>query len=147
MNNALITRYVCLADRKRALDAELKHVAHDLKTMADQVVDELHASGFEKVTVDGRTVGIKEDIYVSALGEDHELVAALKAAGLEQYVAPESYKKPSIEKYVREIWDDLRGSGKKPAVVTEQDLRDELPPAVAALLKISFVYKLSNTQA
>ena len=146
MNNELITQYVCLADRKKELDAEAKRVAHDLKLLGERVIDEIHNAGFEKVTVDG-TVAIKEDIFVSARGEDDELVAALKAADLAQYVAPESYNRTSIEKYVRETWKDLRGGGKKPNLVTEKDLRAVLPEAVSALLNIAFVYKISNTQA
>jgi hypothetical protein len=147
VNNELIKQYVCLADRKKELDAEAKIAAHDLKLLGERVIDEIHNAGFEKVTVDGRTVSIKEDIFVSTRGDDDELVAALKAADLAQYVAPESYNRTSIEKYVRELWKDLRGGGKKANLVTEQDLRMELPMAVSALLSIAFVYKISNTQA
>jgi hypothetical protein len=147
MNNELITQYVCLADRKRELDSEAKRTAHEMKLLGDRVINELINAGFEKVTVEGRTVAIKEDIYVSARCDDDELVTALKAAELAQYVAPESYNKSSIEKYVRELWKDLRGGGKRPNIVTEQNLREALPVAVSGLLNIVFVHKISNVQA
>jgi hypothetical protein len=147
MNNELIKQYVCLADRKKELDAEAKVTAHDLKLLGERVIDEIHNAGFEKVTVDGRTVSIKEDLYISMRGDEDKVVAALKAVELDQYVAPESYNKSSIEKYVRELWKDLRGGGKKPNVVTEQDLRAALPETLSAQLGIAFVYKISNTQA
>jgi len=148
MNNELIKGYVCLADRKKELDAELKRVGHDLKEMTEKVIDEIHNAGFESVTIDGRKVTIKEDLYARARGEDHELVAALRASGLEQYVAPESYNESSISKYVREIWNDLRDAARgRKTVVTEESLRAALPEHVSKVLKISFVYKLSNTQA
>jgi hypothetical protein len=49
---------------------------------------------------------------------------------------------------VREIWNDLRDAARgRKTVVTEASLRAALPEHVAQVLKISFVYKLSNTQA
>jgi hypothetical protein len=147
MNNTLIKEYVALSERKKVLAAEGKAVAHQMTLLENQVIDEIHNAGLTAVSADGRTIELQEDVYVTARGSHEQVVAALRGAGLEQYIAPESYNEKSIAKYVREIWDDLRGAGERPNLVTERDLRAVIPEGINALLRIAFVFKLGNKKA
>ena len=142
MNIEVIRNYVALVARKRQMAADLKVLTHEVVLLSDSVIDEIQNSGARRVEVDGVNVSIHEDIFVSQRGTPDEMLDALRASDLAQYIAPESCADKSLNKYVRDLWLDLRGDPKKPGLVTERDLRAAIPEALNGLLKISFVYKL-----
>jgi hypothetical protein len=87
MNMEQLKEFVCLENRKRDLDAELKGVKAKLDELEEALVPQFIEAGLTKATVDGRTVSLAQEIYASPLDGRERVVEALKASELAQYVS------------------------------------------------------------
>jgi hypothetical protein len=101
LNISLMKRYAKLEKAKAALSAAMDRVEAKLEPLREAVTDELIDAGIEKMTVDGRTIFIKHDIWARLLKGKPEAIKALKEAGLEEYIA-ENFNMNSLSAYVRE---------------------------------------------
>ena len=104
-------------------------------------------SGVQRMTVDGRTVSIQQDVYASPLNDREEVVNALKQSELGQYVA-ENYNTNSVTAFVRELKREVESRAhNENRMYGEDDVRAALPEPLGRALKISFVHKLSSRKA
>ena len=94
-------RYAKLEKAKAALSAAMDRVEAKLEPLREAVTDELIDAGIEKMTVDGRTIFIKHDIWAKLLKTRADAIKALKEAELDEYVA-ENFNMNSLSAYVRE---------------------------------------------
>jgi vacuolar-type H+-ATPase subunit I/STV1 len=147
MNIQQLREFVSLENRKKDLDAELKAVKQQLDDLEEALVPQFIEDGVQRMTVDGRTVSIQQDVYASPLNDREDVVDALKQSELGQYVA-ENYNTNSLTAFVRELKRDveLRAKGEN-RMYTEDDVRAALPEPLGRALKISFVHKLSSRKA
>jgi vacuolar-type H+-ATPase subunit I/STV1 len=147
MNMQQLREFVSLENRKKDLDAELKSVKQQLDDLEEALVPQFIEDGVQKMTVDGRTVSIQQDVYASPLNDREDVVDALKQSELGQYVA-ENYNTNSLTAFVREVKRDveLRAQSEN-RMYTEDDVRSALPEPLGRALKISFVHKLSSRKA
>jgi vacuolar-type H+-ATPase subunit I/STV1 len=147
MNMQQLRGFVSLENRKRDLDAELKSVKQQLDDLEEALVPQFIEDGVQRMTVDGRTVSIQQDVYASPLNDREDVVDALKQSELGQYVA-ENYNTNSLTAFVREVRRDveLRAQSEN-RMYTEDDVRAALPEPLGRALKISFVHKLSSRKA
>jgi hypothetical protein len=150
MNLEPLREFVSLEQRKKDLDAELKATKQKLDELEDQIIPMFIEAGVPSMTVEvngaKRTLSIYPDVYASPLNDREEVVDALKASELDQYVA-ENYNTNSLTSFVREIWKELRhNASREERVVTEDDLRAALPQALQGVLKLSLIHKLSSTR-
>jgi hypothetical protein len=96
------------------------------------------------MTVDNRTVSLAQDIYASPLGDRAEVVAALKASELGQYVA-ENYNTNSLTAFVREVARDVAAvAGREGRPYGEAEVLGALPQPLGNTLKVSFVHTLRS---
>ena len=147
MNMQQLREFVSLENRKKGLDAELKSVKQQLDDLEEALVPQFIEDGVQRMTIDGRTVSIQQDVYASPLNDREDVVDALKQSELAQYVA-ENYNTNSLTAFVREVKRDveLRAQSEN-RIYTEDDVRAALPQPLGRALKISFVHKLSSRKA
>ena len=147
MNMEQLKEFVCLENRKRDLDAELKGVKAKLDELEEALVPQFIEAGLTKATVDGRTVSLAQEIYASPLDGRERVVEALKASELAQYVS-ENYNTNSLSAFVREVARDVAAQAEREdRIFTEEDVRAELPAPLGLALKISFVHTLRSRKA
>jgi hypothetical protein len=147
MNVQQLREFVSLENRKKDLDAELKAVKQQLDDLEDALVPQFVEDGVQKMTVDGRTVSLTQDVYASPLNDREDVVDALKHSELGQYVA-ENYNSNSLTAFVREVKREVESRAKgEGRMYDENDVRAALPEPLGRALKISFVHKLSSRKA
>ena len=150
MNMEPLREFVSLDARKKDLTAELAATNQRLEELEETIISMFIEDGVPGMDVkaDGvptRYLSINEDIHASPLRDRTEVAAALKDSDLGQYVA-ENYNTRSVEKIVRDLWKELRQeAARDKRLATVDEVRAALPAPLGAALKISLVYKLSNT--
>jgi hypothetical protein len=147
MNMEQLKEFVCLENRKRDLDAELKGVKARLDELEEALVPQFIEDGVQSMKVDGRTVSLAQEIYASPLDGRERVVEALKASELAQYVS-ENYNTNSLSAFVREVARDVAAQAEREErIFTEDDVRAALPAPLGLALKISFVHTLRSRKA
>lgn len=147
MNMEQLKEFVCLENRKRDLDAELKGVKAKLDELEEVLIPQFIEAGLTKATVDGRTVSLAQEIYASPLDGRERVIEALKASELAQYVS-ENYNTNSLSAFVREVARDVAAQAEREErIFTEEDVRAALPAPLGLALKISFVHTLRSRKA
>jgi hypothetical protein len=147
MNMEQLKEFVCLENRKRDLDAELKGVKAKLDELEEALVPQFIEDGVQSMKVDGRTVSLAQEIYASPLDGRERVVEALKASELAQYVS-ENYNTNSLSAFVREVARDVAAQAEREErIFTEEDVRAALPAPLGLALKISFVHTLRSRKA
>jgi hypothetical protein len=144
MNMEQLKEFVCLENRKRDLDAELKATKQKLDDLEQVLVPQFIDDGVQRMTVDNRTVSLAQDIYASPMGERADVVAALKASELGQYVA-ENYNTNSLTAFVREVARDVAVlAGREGRPYGEDEVLQALPQPLGTALKVSFIHSLRS---
>ncbi len=147
MNMQQLKTFVSLENQKRDLDAELKQVKQDLDELEERLIPQFVEDGVQRMTVDGRTVSIVQDVYASPTICREDVVEALKESELGQYVG-ENYNTNSLTAYVREVKREVELRAKEGnRIYTEDDVRAALPEPLGRTVKVSFVHKLSSRKA
>ncbi len=123
---ARLLRFTELAREKRDLEAREKVVKREMGELEKQILDDFEAGRVQNTRVNGMTVFLHRQLWAGAKdGDRARLVAALKAAGLEEYVS-ETFNSQSLSAWVRE--QDATGS--------------ELPPEVQDAINVSEVFSV-----
>ena len=147
MNIEQLKEFVALEKRKRDLDSELKAIAARLDDLEQALVPQFLNDGVASMKVDGRTVYLAQDIYAGPLNDRSEVIAALKASELGQYVS-ENYNPQSLKAFVREVAEEVRlRCQQEERLFTEEAVRAALPAPLGNTLKISFVHSLRSRKA
>lgn len=147
MDMQQVKEFVCLEKRKRDLDAELKQVKQQLDDLSGTLVLQFLNEGIDKVTADGRTVKIVQQVVANPLNGRLDMVDALKASELGQYVG-ENYNDQSIRGYVNEVAREVADrAAREDRLYTEEEVRAALPEPLGRAVKIHFLHKLSSTKA
>lgn len=147
MNIEQLKEFVALEKRKRELDSELKQIAARLDDLEQALVPQFLNDGVNSLRIDGRLVYLAQDIYTGPVNDRAEVIAALKASELGQYVS-ENYNTQSLKAFVREVAEDVRlRCEQQERLFTEEEVRAALPAPLGAALKISFVHSLRTRKA
>ncbi len=147
MNMQQLKLFVSLENQKRELDARLKELKQELDGLEEVLVPQFIEDGVQRMTVDGRTVAITQDVYASPAICREDVVEALKQAELGQYVG-ENYNSNSLTAFVREIKREVEFRAQQEnRIYTEDDVRAALPEPLGKAIKVSFVHKLSSRKA
>jgi hypothetical protein len=99
-----VREYTKLRDRQRELGAAHDEVKAAADLLEQELLDEFAQQGVDNIRVDGHTVYLHRQTWASpSTGHDStDVVAALKAAGLDHMVA-ERYNSNTLSAYVREL--------------------------------------------
>jgi len=131
MNTEELKRFVALEERRRELEADVDTVKAETAELEQRLLPQFEQGGFEKVSIDGRTVYIERKLWAKAKAGDKGAVCkALKRCRLGDYVE-ETFNTNSLSAYVREL--DREG---KP-----------LSAPLAAVLDVSEVFKLRTRRS
>ena len=131
MNTEELKRFVALEERRRQLEAEVDAVKAEAAELEQRLLPQFEQGGFEKISIDGRTVYIERKLWAKARDGDKAAVCkALKRCRLGDYVE-ETFNTNSLSAYVREL--DREGRA--------------LPPSLAAVLDVSEVFKLRTRRS
>ncbi|MFZ5926319.1 MAG: hypothetical protein ACOYX1_02615 [Acidobacteriota bacterium] len=147
MNIEQLKEFVALEKRKRDLDSELKQIAARLDDLEQALVPQFLNDGVNSLRIDGRLVYLAQEIYAGPVNDRSQVIAALKASELGQYVS-ENYNTQSLKAFVREVAEDVRlRCEQQERLFTEEEVRAALPAPLGAALKISFVHSLRTRKA
>lgn len=147
MNMQQLKTFVSLEKQKRELDARLKEVKQTLDELEEVLVPQFIEDGVQRMTVDGRTVAIQQDVYASPALCREDVVKALKLSELGQYVG-ENYNTNSLTAFVREAKREVEFRAQQEnRIYTEDDVLAALPEPLGKAVKVSFVHKLSSRKA
>lgn len=147
MDTTKVKEYVCLERRKDALAAELKVVDQDLKALERVVVDQMVNAGFSEVSADGRKLKLVPDVNASPVEDRWAVVAALKEAGLDQFI-PENYNDSQLRSFVKEIAMEVISKAQdEERVASAEEIRNALPAPLGAALRVYLGHKLSSRKA
>lgn len=148
MNIEQLKRFVALTEEKKALDEKKKQIDAELDEVEVSIVKDFEAEGVQKMSIDGRTVYLAEDLYCSPLEGDREaVIKALRSAGMRSMVKP-NYNTQTLTAYVREIGKSAREACEAAGeLFDEEKLRAALPRQLAKTLKVSFVHVLRSRKA
>jgi len=147
MNMEQVKEFVALEKRKRELDSELKAIAAKLDDLEQALVPQFLSDGVNSLKINGRMVYLAQDIYAGPLRDRGEVIAALKASELGQYVS-ENYNTQSLKAFVREVAEEARlRCQQEERLFSEEEVRLSLPTPLGDTLKISFVHSLRSRKA
>ena len=147
MDIRALREFVQLAERKDQLNGELKAISARLDELEQALVPQFLNDGVSSMRVDGRAVYVAQDIYASPVNDRDEVIAALKASELGQYVS-ENYNTQSLKAFVRELAQEVRlRCQQEERLFTEEEVRAALPAPLGNTLKISFVHSLRTRKA
>ena len=111
-----VRKYVELDKRKKELKLELGYIQRDLDNLEEDVLEAFIEEGVDKITVAGRSVSPKAQIWVSPRDGDYEAACeALEAVGLGQFTG-KRFNTQMVSSYVREV---LGEGGQLPSVLAE----------------------------
>jgi len=131
MNTEELKRFVALEERRRQLEAEVDTLKAEAAELEQRLLPQFEQEGFEKITVDGRTVYVERRLWAKAKDGDKAAVCkALKRARLGDYVE-ETFNTNSLSAYVRELDREDRA----------------LPPSLREVLEVSEVFKLRTRRS
>ncbi len=145
MNTTELKEFVALEKEKADLKARGKTVQARLDDLDESLTRQFLEDGIQSTSVDGRTVYLRRDIFVSAHGDKEAVVGALKASDLSQYVK-EEYNAKSLTAFVREMVLAAEEKARIDGGVLD-DLATAVPPQLAATLKISTVFSVSSRRS
>lgn len=121
-----VKELIALTRRKRELEAELEEVQRRIAELEERIVAEWVEAGVSRARVDGYTVYLSREIWAAPEGGDHEgLAKALAALGLTEFAAVR-VNHARLSAWVRELYREGQ----------------ELPEAVAPLIRVSETYKI-----
>jgi|SRR5579885_1413818 len=147
MNMEQLKEFVALEKRKRDLDSELKAIAARLEDLEQALVPQFLNDGVNSMHIDGRQVYLAQEIYAGPLNDRAEVIAALKASELGQYIS-ENYNTQSLKAFVREVAEEVRMRCQQDdRLFTEEEVRAALPAPLCDALKISFVHSIRSRKA
>lgn len=131
MNTEELKRFVSLEERRRQLEAEIDTIKAEAAELEGVLLPQFEQGGFEKVSIDGRTVYVERKLWAKAKDGDKTAVCqALKRARLGDYVE-ETFNTNSLSAYVREL--DREGR--------------PLPPSLREVLEVSEIFKLRTRRS
>ncbi len=127
-----LTEFVELEHRRRDLETQLEAVKRRAAEIEPVLLEEFALLGMQNASVDGLTVYVGTDRYVSKRSEvsTETVCEALRSCGLD-YLVGDSYNAQSLKSKIRE-WQE------EGAVVPEQ---------LSALLNIGEVHRLRTRKA
>jgi hypothetical protein len=131
MNTEELKRFVALEDRRKQLEAEVDSIKAETAELEERLLPQFEQGGFEKISIDGRTVYIERKLWAKAKNGDKSAVCrVLKRCRLGDYVE-ETFNTNSLSAYVRELDREER----------------PLSPSLAAVLEVSEVFKLRTRKS
>jgi len=131
MNTEELKRFVALEERRRQLEAEVDTIKAEATELEQRLLPQFEQEGFEKISIDGRTVYVERKLWAKARdGNKAAVCKALKRARLGDYVE-ETFNTNSLSAYVRELDREER----------------PLPPSLREVLEVSEVFKLRTRRS
>ncbi|HLI82678.1 MAG TPA: hypothetical protein VKV17_02105 [Bryobacteraceae bacterium] len=122
-------------------------MAARLDDLEQALVPQFLNDGVNSMRIDGRQIYLAQEIYAGPLNDRAEVIAALKASELGQYIS-ENYNTQSLKAFVREVAEEARlRCEQEQRLFTEEDVRAALPTPLSGTLKISFVHSLRSRKA
>lgn len=125
-----IRRYCELENERSKLDDALKAVKAKLDELEPAVLDYFQRQGLDRVSLDGRTLYLRRDVYAGrAEGVDSEAAcAALEAAGFGEFVK-RGVVTQSLSAFLRE---------------REKDGEPAVPPSLAGIIVANEVFRVGS---
>ena len=97
-----LARYSSLLDTEDQLDADLKKLKLEKDVLAKAIMDWMSEATVQNVTVGGRTLYVRSQLFVSIkAGMKPQAIRALRALGLKEFVTPQLVL-PSVKAWIKE---------------------------------------------
>ncbi len=145
-----VREFVALEKEKKELQAWLVATNQKLTALDEAITTQLVAEGITGVDMDGRRVTVSTDIYAGPIeGQKQNVIDALRSLDDTAALVTTGYTPAALNKFVREVAADVEAACEQdPTRMYDVDaVRAALPPALAAVIKVSFVYVLRSRKA
>ena len=103
--------------------------------LSEVMATQFENAGVQRVSVDGKTVYLREDLFAQRLGDEHALVLALRDADMEDYVL-EKWDSSGLSAEVRGWVKLMRAKLKKEGNILT-DLNQAIPENLRGVLKVA----------
>lgn len=133
MNTAWIRDWMKMVERKREAEERIAEINEQIKECERLILRDLQEEGVDRITVDGKTVYVRREVWASSGGDTPALVQAFKEEGLDELVT-ETVSSQRLSAWVREH-DPERS-------MSEEEIVSALPPRIAPHVKVTEVFKL-----
>lgn len=127
-----LKQFVALEHERREHEEKLKAIGEKISSLQAALLDQFADLGMQNANVDGLTVYVRTDRYVSKKGEasTEQVCEALRACGL-GYMVSDGYNAASLKSKVKEF----------------QEEGIEVPESLASLLNIGETFKLATRKS
>lgn len=105
MNLEVFKQYLLLKDAKADLEAELEKVKERMQLFQELIMEEFVENGVDKLSVDGRLVFPKSQLYASCRALTEEVKSELRSEGAADLIQ-EAVNGQRLSSYVREYMRD-----------------------------------------
>jgi len=125
----ILKKFARLEKKRDALKNALNKTEAELSPLNEFVTDHLIDCGISNISIDGRNLFIRHDIYAKLLTNKDDATKALKKAGLKEYI-DEGFNTNSLSAYVRE----------------KIKSKEDLPEAFDGIIGASHVYRARSNK-
>ena len=136
INTDQVKEWIKIKERRKAIKDEDDDLILELEALERTIIAAFGEDGLQRLTIDGRTVSMRREVWASAGGDTPGLAAGLRAAGLDELVN-DAVHGGRLSSWVRDIEREAGGEALAP-----EALRALLPEPVRPAITISEVWKL-----
>lgn len=148
MNIENLKRYVALEEVVAELERQLAGHKKDAEELEQSIMEDFISDGIQSINLTGRTVFLKEDIFVSPSAEENgrrAVAEALKQTGHADLVES-SYNANSLTALCREMIEQRRAEAEEREEIFD-DLGSALPEPLRVTLRVSQRFKIQSRKA
>jgi hypothetical protein len=148
LNIEAIKRYVALEDVVSELERQLAGHKKDAEELEQSIMQDFVDDGVQSINLAGRTVFLKEDLFVSpSVAENgrRAVAEALIAAGYKELVEA-NYNANSLTALCRDLIDIKRSEAEELGEIFD-DLGSALPEQLRATLRVTQRFKIQSLKA
>ena len=149
MNVVQLREFVKLENERAEIEERLKALKQRQDELEQALIPQFIADGMDAMKLDGRTIGIKRDIFASPRdGNKQAVIDGFKQNDEVKAYVKEDFNSASVSKWVREIAADVREQCEaQDKLFDEKAIEAALPAPLNQALKVAFVFKLTSRKA
>lgn len=143
-----LREFLALSEHKKQLASEAKATQEKLDALESQITDMFLSAGVNSMSVDGRLLYLRNEVYVGPVGDKIDLIEALKSDTSACALVQETYNAQTLRSWVNEYAEQVREQCiEEGRLFDEQALIAALPEPLRPHLKVQFGKSVSNRKA
>lgn len=143
-----LREFLELSEKKKSLADEQKQVQARLDELEEKISEVFVDEGVNSMSVDGRLVFLRNEVYVGPTENKDALIEALKNEPTTRFMVQEAYQPQTLRSWAKELAEHVREQCmERGELCDEQAVLAVLPEALRGVLKIQFAKSVANRKA